>query len=348
MTHGSLAGTLLSGYFADADLLVEREVATPADIDTAMRLGAGYPLGPFEVRRADPGASPMAAQSADENSSWTTVAVLGAGQMASGIAEGIARAGHSVTVLGRTAASVDRAASAVSANLARSVSRGRITNTEAGDIADRVAYSTHSDDVASVDLLIEAVSEDLDLKRRVLSQADGDFDARTVFATNTSSFRVAEVMGGITSGREALAIHFFNPAAVMKLVEVVPGSGGDGVAADAWVRSIGKTPVRSRDERGFIVNRLLIPYLNDAVRLHESGTPITRIDEVMTQEVGLPMGPFALIDLIGVDVTVAALDSMSEGVDGRLSPADTLRELVAQGRLGRKSGSGFYPEGDVR
>jgi 3-hydroxybutyryl-CoA dehydrogenase len=247
-----------------------------------------------------------------------------------------------------SAASADRAAAAISTNLARSVARGRITDRDAGTIADRVAYSTHTDEVASADLLIEAVSEDLALKRRVLSQADEQFDARTVFATNTSSFRVAEVMGGITSARATLAIHFFNPAAVMKLVEVVPGSADDAAAADAWVRSIGKTPVRSRDERGFIVNRLLIPYLNDAVRLHESGTPITLIDEVMTQEVGLPMGPFALIDLIGVDVTVAALDSMSEGAEGRLAPADTLRKLVREGRLGRKSGAGFYTEGDVR
>jgi 3-hydroxybutyryl-CoA dehydrogenase len=348
MTYGSLARTLLSGYFADADLLVERDVATAADIDTAMRLGAGYPLGPFEARGADPGAPAMATGSADGDSSWSTVAVLGTGQMASGIAEGIARAGCRVTVLGRSAASLDRAAAAISTNLARSVARGRITDRDAGTIADRVAYSTHTDEVASADLLIEAVSEDLALKRRVLSQADEQFDARTVFATNTSSFRVAEVMGGITSGRATLAIHFFNPAAVMKLVEVVPGSADDAAAADAWVRSIGKTPVRSRDERGFIVNRLLIPYLNDAVRLHEAGTPITLIDEVMTQEVGLPMGPFALIDLIGVDVTVAALDSMSEGAEGRLAPADTLRKLVREGRLGRKSGAGFYTEGDVR
>jgi 3-hydroxybutyryl-CoA dehydrogenase len=347
MTHAPLAEHLLAGYFADADMLAATGVASAADIDTAMRLGAGYAAGPFAMRGDDGSApSPTSVPSEAEVRVWQRVAVVGTGHMASGIAEAIARAGRPVTVIGRSADSLERVRSTTAAGLARSVSRGRMTPAEAAAVADRVTLSLGLAHDPAVDLLIEAVAEDVDVKRSVLSEADGVCADEVVFATNTSSFRVAEVMAGVTPRRRSLALHFFNPAAVMKLVEVVAGPGEDATHdAFDWTRAIGKTPVRSADTRGFIVNRLLIPYLNDAVRLYEAGESVEHIDEVMTQDAGLPMGPFALIDLIGIDVTIAALDSMAADGGERLRPAQALRDLARAGRLGRKSGQGFYETG---
>jgi 3-hydroxybutyryl-CoA dehydrogenase len=148
-----------------------------------------------------------------------------------------------------------------------------------------------------------------------------------------------------------LGLHFFNPAPAMKLVEVIAGpDAGHLVApATAWVRALGKTPVPCADSRGFIVNRLLIPFLNDAVRVQEQGVAVAEIDALMVEQAGHPMGPFALIDLIGLDVTAAALAAMAEtDTDPRLPPAATLHTLVEQGRLGRKSGAGFHTYGERR
>ena len=348
MAQNSIAETLFSDYYRDADALVEGGVATPTDIDTAMRLGAGYPVGPFAAR----GGLAQGAESAafdEEVSGWESIAVLGTGHMARGIAEAFARAGKAVRMIGRTAESLERARSSITASLTRAVARGRLTEDAAAAVIERLDYSIDLAEIAGSDLVVEAVAEDLAVKRRVLADAHAAIGPGAAFATNTSSFRVAEVMADLPPERTTLAIHFFNPAVAMKLVEIVPGPSTADVSsqAAALVRELGKTPVHSADTRGFIVNRLLIPYLNDAVRLHEAGVPVRTIDTAMTADAGLPMGPFALIDLIGLDVTVAALESMAESSpDPRLRPADTLYRLIDQGRLGRKSGAGFYQEGD--
>ncbi len=348
MSQLSIAATLQEGYLADARALVSGGVASPTDIDVAMRLGAGYPHGPFEDVPEKTDAPAPTVVHPSERSAWDRVAVLGTGHMATGIAEAIARAGKDVTVVGRSDASVDRAKVNIVASLDRAVAKGRLTPAQAADVAGRIAFTSDMAGASTADLIVEAVAEDLEVKRAVLAAADAVCAGVTVFATNTSSFRVAEVMAQLPSTRTSLALHFFNPAVVMKLVEVVPGPSDVDVSelGVAWAREVGKTPVRSADARGFIVNRLLIPYLNDAVRLHENGVDIDQIDEAMTTHEGLPMGPFALIDLIGVDVTVAALDSMSAGADERVQPAGTLRRMVAEGRLGRKSGSGFRGKGE--
>jgi 3-hydroxybutyryl-CoA dehydrogenase len=225
-----------------------------------------------------------------------------------------------------------------------------LTVQDAADIVNRIEFVCGIENLpADSDLIVEAVAEDLSVKQAVLAQIDRLARPAAVLATNTSSYRVAEVMHDVSAQRRTLALHFFNPAAVMKLVEVVPGPGSESVldVATAWARSLGKSPVRCADARGFIVNRLLIPYLNDAARLHENGATVAEIDAAMTGAPGLPMGPFALLDLIGLDVTVAALSSMAEAepTDKRLVPATILVQLVAEGRLGRKSGAGFHSQG---
>lgn len=344
MSQLPIVQALDEGYLADAHALVRAGVATPADINIAMRLGAGYPSGPFDEVSAS--ASESASDREPESpSGWDRVAVLGTGHMAAGIAESVARAGKNVVVIGRTEDSVLRVGDVITASLGRAVSRGRLTAEQADEVTARITLTAQMSTGADADLVIEAVAEDLAVKSDVLAQAHEVFAAESVFATNTSSFRVAEVMAHVPKTRRTLALHFFNPAVVMKLIEVVAGPSDEDVSGlgTTWAREIGKVPVRSADERGFIVNRLLIPYLNDAVRLHEGGYDVDEIDLAMTTERGLPMGPFALIDLIGVDVTVAALDSLAAAADAdeRIRPAGTLRRMVSQGRLGRKTGQGF-------
>ena len=350
MDENDIAHELLGRYYSDADRLVNRGVASALDVDLGMRLGAAFPAGPFEARNLAPPAAPTSRSTAD--SPWSEVSIVGAGHMASGIAEAVARGGSAATVVGRTAASIDRSRAAITANLDRSVGRGRLSAQDAAAIADRIDFvSSIADIPEDSDVIVEAVAEDLRVKQGVLAQIDQVARPSTVLATNTSSYRVAEVMSDVSPQRRTLALHFFNPAAVMKLVEVVPGRGSESVVdpAIAWVHSLGKVPVRSADTRGFIVNRLLIPYLNDAARLHESGCSVDEIDTAITGTPALPMGPFALLDLIGLDVTVAALSSMAEAEphDERLVPAAVLTRLVAEGRLGRKSSAGFYTHGGI-
>ena len=357
----SAALRVLSGLLRDAALLAARSTATPTDIDTAMRLGAGHPAGPFEVLagldpalRASLGlpaptaaAPDGAATPADRR--WTgPVGVAGTGHMAAGIVEAVARSGRPVHVLGRTSASGEGLRTRLAASLDRAVSRGRLDEAGRADVLARVATTSEPADLAGCDVVVEAVAEDLDVKSAVATRLDAQLPSTTPLATNTSSYRVADLRPFVSPRRPLLALHFFNPAPVMRLVEVVVPedvTGADALraTASAWARDLGKTPVSCADSRGFVVNRLLIPFLNDAVRLHEQGHPVADVDDLLRTGAGHPMGPLALIDLIGLDVTVAALESMAAVEDDpRISPAATLRALVATGRLGRKSGAGFH------
>jgi 3-hydroxybutyryl-CoA dehydrogenase len=352
---------VLSGLLRDAVLLVERGTATPADIDIAMRLGAGHPAGPFAVMAAltvedrarmaldlpvevDGGARvdpPLEA--------WRgPVGVVGSGHMACGIVEAVARSGRPVRVLVRSGESGTRLREKLAASLRRAVSRGRLDATGQEQILDRVSVTEEPQRLAGSDIVIEAVAEDLDAKAGVVARLDAVLPPSLPVATNTSSFRVADLRPFVSAGRPVIALHFFNPAQVMKLVEVVvpsdlPGAEDLRAAATAWARELGRTPIACTDSRGFVVNRLLIPFLNDAVRLHENGMPATEVDDRLITGAGHPMGPLALIDLIGLDATVAALESMAAVEnDPPHLPRAALRELVAAGRLGRKSGAGFH------
>ncbi|WP_143087098.1 3-hydroxyacyl-CoA dehydrogenase family protein [Geodermatophilus ruber] len=354
---------VLAGLLRDAVLLVERGTATPTDIDTAMRLGAGHPAGPFEVlaslppdvRRElgppttlPPGRVGAPRFSAD-GGGWTgPVGVSGTGHMAGGIVEAVARSGRPVRVLARSRQSGQRLLDALSSRLDRAVSRGRIEAAGRTEVLGRVSVTEDPAALADADVVIEAVAEDLDAKAAVVRLLDAALPTAVPLATNTSSFRVRDLRPFVTSGRPVVALHFFNPAQVMELVEVVVPDdlrGADELrsTASAWVRALSKTPIACADSRGFVVNRLLIPFLNDAVRLHETGVPAPEVDELLRSAAGHPMGPLALIDLIGIDVTVAALQSMAAVEDDpRISPATTLHQLAAAGRLGRKTGAGFH------
>ena len=354
---------VLAGLLRDAVLLAERGTATPADIDTAMRLGAGHPAGPFAVltgldpeQRERLGLTVLPSASPADDApgtaaagGWTgPVGVVGTGHMAGGIVEAVARSGRPVRVLARSPEATARLQGTVAASLDRAVSRGRLEATRRDEVLGLVTVSLDAADLAGTDVVVEAVAEELGVKTDVVTRLDQLLPPSIPLATNTSSFRVGDLRPAVRSARPVIALHFFNPAQVMKLVEVVvPEDVPDATAlrarAAAWARDLGKTPVTCTDSRGFVVNRLLIPFLNDAVRVHEQGATVAEVDDLLRTGAGHPMGPLALIDLIGVDVTVAALESMAQVEDDpRIRPAARLTELLAAGRLGRKSGAGFH------
>ena len=356
--RSSMAVNLMSGMIADAVMLVREGRATASDVDLAMQLGAGYPVGPLAVLADSPGdlvalfgitADDHADAPASGGSSLDgSIALVGTGTMAGGIAEAVARSGRKVMVLYRSEASYEAMMMRVARSLARSVEKGRFTAADSDRYLRNIAMTNDARQLADCSLVIEAVKEDLDAKRRTLAMLHAALPQAIPFATNTSSFRVAD-LAAAAPDRAVFAMHFFNPAQAMKLVELVFPAGTDPelqAAADGLVRSIGKVPVRCADSRGFVVNRLLIPFLNDAVRAHEGGASIEEIDRVMAEELEHPMGPFALIDMIGIDVMILALESMAETEgDPRIAPADTFYSLADEGRLGRKSGQGFYSYG---
>lgn len=338
-----LADALVAPLLDDARSLEADGFASAAAIDTAMRLGAGHPKGPLEVL----GRAPVpVAPPADGAPAVRRVGVVGSGSMATGIAEAVVKGGGEATLIARTPEGAEQSRAAVESRAAKAVQRGKLTPEDAEALLARLRTAASRDALDGVELVIEAVVERLDVKQQLLADLDRRLPGIPL-ATNTSSFRVAEVCAEMQSPERALALHFFNPAPAMRLVEVVGHDGTDPRVlelGDAWAWSIGKQTVTCGDASGFLVNRLLIPYLNDAARRRRlDGFTVAEADEAVTAHLGHPMGPFALMDLIGLDVMVFALETMRDAFrDERMAPAAELRELVAQGRLGRKSGTGFH------
>ncbi len=275
------------------------------------------------------------------------VGIIGSGSMGSGIAEVAAKAGYQVTLRSRKQESADAMLGGLARSLERQVSKGRLEAAVRDEVLGRVSAVTDLGALADCDLVLESVVEDLDVKKALFTELDGIVKGDAILATNTSTLPVVEL--AVSTGRpeQVCGIHFFNPATAMKLVEIIrPRTASDAtiVAATAFAESCGKGPVEVKDRAGFIVNHLLFPYLNNAVRMLENGTATRdHIDEAMMGGCNFPMGPLALLDLVGLDTSLAILDALyAEFRDPHYAPVPLLRRMVAAGHLGRKSGEGFY------
>ncbi len=275
------------------------------------------------------------------------VGIVGSGIMGSGIAEVAAKAGHEVVLRSRQQATADAMLGGLERSLAKQVDKGKLDQGEADVTLSRVTATSAIHDLADCDLVIESVIEDLQVKKHLFLELDHHCKPEAILATNTSTLPVVEM--AVETGRpdRVLGVHFFNPAPMMPLVELVrPLTASDETlaAARAFVDACGKDPVEVKDRAGFIVNALLFPYLNNAVRMLENGTAAMQdIDTAMKGGCNFPMGPFALLDLVGLDTSLAILDALyDEFRDPNYAPVPLLRRMVVAGKLGRKSGDGFY------
>jgi 3-hydroxybutyryl-CoA dehydrogenase len=276
-----------------------------------------------------------------------TVGVLGCGQMGSGIAQVAAVGGCQVLARDIDDAMMAKGRAAIEASLARFVDKGKL-DPEARDAAlGRIRFTTRLEDLATAQLVIEAVSEDLELKNRLWTELDKFCPSETIFASNTSSLSIMAMAVVTRRPDRFIGLHFFNPVPMMPLVEVVRtvASSSDVLSsATELIRRIGKQPVAAKDSAGFIVNRLLIPYLLDAIRALETGVASTEdIDLGMKLGCGHPMGPLTLLDFVGLDTTYSVAEIMfQEFREARYAPPPLLRRMVLAGWLGKKSGKGFY------
>ena len=275
------------------------------------------------------------------------VGVLGSGIMGSGLAEVMARAGFEVVVRSRTQESANAMVASVDKGLVRAIERGRATEDDRSAIVGRIIATDQLAALADCDLIIESVVEDLAIKKALFAELDGIVKASGILATNTSTLAVVDLAMVTSRPEQVCGIHFFNPAPAMKLVEVIrPITASDDTitTALAFATSCGKDAVEVKDRAGFIVNALLFPYLNNAVRMWEQGTAsIESIDTAMKGGCNFPMGPFALLDLVGLDTSLAILDALyDEFRDANYAAVPTLRRMVAAGRLGRKTKHGFF------
>jgi len=400
---GFIANALLFGYLNHAASMYEQRYATREDIDDAMRLGCGLPMGPlalldligldtaYEIldtmykqgrdrlhaptpvikqlvtaglkgRKSGRGfytydgpqsptvvpdaQTPVPAASDAVAHRIERVGVIGSGTMATGIIEVFARAGVEVTYQARSEQKADSVRKALEKSLEKAVQRGKLTDEERAAALAHVHGTTLLDDLADVDLAVEAVVEDVDVKRALFENLDEICRPGAILATTTSSLPVIELAAATSRPQDVIGLHFFNPAPMMRLVEVVSTvSTSEAVAAAcmALCEQIGKHPVRCGDRAGFIVNALLFPYLNDAVRMLEANyASADDIDLAMKRGCGYPMGPFELLDVVGLDVSLAIQRTLYlEFREPGFAPAPRLEHLVTAGYLGRKTGRGF-------
>ena len=275
------------------------------------------------------------------------VFVIGAGLMGHGIAQVSAAAGKQVTLADRTAQLAEQGKARVAGNLARSVEKGRLAQEEADAILARIATGVGAERAAGHGLLIEAVFEDESVKRQTWHQLSAAADATAIFASNTSSISITSLATATNRPSRFIGLHFFSPVPVMSLIEIIRGLETDGAtlaAARAFAKELGKTVIESKDYPGFIVNRMLGPFINEAVFALMDGTgSIEHIDAGAKLGLNHPMGPLELSDFIGNDVMLSVLDVLYRGFgDPKFRAAPLLRQMVAAGHLGRKTGRGFY------
>ena len=272
------------------------------------------------------------------------VLVVGAGQMGGGIAQVVATSGHRVSLYDEQPGAVDRGLEAMRKSLGKLAEKG---GADPDEVLGRVQAV---EDLVPADLMVEAVVEDADVKEDVFRRADSTLPEGAVFASNTSSIPIASLAAATGRPDRVIGMHFFNPVPVMALVEVVRGrdtSDGTAEAITELARELGKTPAVANDFPGFVSNRILMPFINEAVwALHDGVAEPEAIDTIAKLGFNHPLGPLALADLIGLDTCVAIMEVLQEGLgDDRYAPCPLLREHVAAGRLGRKSGAGFYSYG---
>lgn len=379
-----IARTLVLPYLNHAATMYESGYATRDDIDAAMRFGCGYPVGPLALvdaigaQAVVTGLEKLYAETGDEvhqpvavllaqasdGSSFASasddgagtspqlrhdiqrVGVVGTGTMASGIVEVFAKAGYDVTFVGRGDDKVAGVVAAITKSLDKAVSRGKLDEDGKAAVLGRLTGATSRAALSDADIIVEAIAEDLDIKLALFAELDEIAKPGAILATTTSSLSINACAAATKRPQDVIGMHFFNPAAIMKLVEVVTADETS-AEVDETVRALclatGKHPVSCGDRAGFIVNALLFPYLNDAIKLHEAGGgSLDEIDEAL-KETKLPMGPFQLLDVVGNDVSLAIQRTLVEtfGHAG-WQPAPTLEHLVAEGKLGRKTGAGFH------
>jgi 3-hydroxybutyryl-CoA dehydrogenase len=283
------------------------------------------------------------------------VGVLGAGLMGAGIAQVAAGSGHDVTVIEISDELLQKGLGGIQKSLAKIAEKGMITAAQKDETLARLKGSINLEELADADIIIEAIIENLAVKRETYAQLDQLCKPETIFASNTSSLSITEMMTATRPERQRrfLGMHFFNPVPLMKLVEVVRTIlTDDDVYADvvSLGEAFGKTVVQTGDSTGFIVNRLLVPYLLDAIRVLEQGTASTvDIDNAMKQGCGYPMGPLTLSDFVGLDTTYYIANIMfDEFRESRFAPPPLLKRMVTAGLYGRKSGRGFYDYSDPK
>jgi 3-hydroxybutyryl-CoA dehydrogenase len=273
--------------------------------------------------------------------------IVGSGIMGAGVAEVAAKAGIDVVLRSRAEASAQEMLATLEKSLLKQVEKGKLEDDERLEIQERVRTVTDVNDLADCDLVLESVVEDMDVKKELLAELDQVCAPDAIIATNTSTLNVGELANATKRPDKVCGMHFFNPAPVMPLVELIRANktSDDTIATvRAFAESCGKDVVDVEDRAGFIVNALLFPYLNNAVKLLEAGTANRDdIDTAMKGGCNFPMGPLELLDLVGLDTSLSILEALYvEHKDENFQPAATLKKLVADGKLGRKTGEGFY------
>ncbi len=276
-----------------------------------------------------------------------TVGIIGAGTMGNGIAQACASSGLRVVMVDINEAAVQKGVATIAGSLDRLIKKEKITTADKDATLARIQGSTHYDDLKAAQLVIEAATENLELKIKILRQLDGLLPAETLIATNTSSISITQLAAVTSRADRFIGMHFFNPVPMMALVEIIRGlqtSDATHDAVHALALALGKTPITVKNAPGFVVNRILVPMINEAFFvLGEGLAEAEAIDAGMKLGCNQPIGPLALADMIGLDVCLAVMEVyLKEFGDSKYRPSPLLKEMVAAGRLGRKTGQGVY------